>query len=355
MSTWRPEAFNGSRARRRYFEGWYFKQVTPGPGESWSFIPGVALGAAAGEGYSFVQAIEGATGKTWWFQYPLAAFSAAKDRLLVRVGGSEFSERGLRLELAGPEGSFRGELAFGPFRRLPLRPFAPGVMGPFSFLPFMECRHGLVSLDHSLAGAVEVALPESPARRVDFAGGRGYAEKDWGRSMPRSWVWTQSNNFPERGDSFMLSVARIPWLGAEFPGFLCAASLGGALLLETTWTGARLVRLRVGEKRVEAAVRRGHSLLEIEVERARGGFLRAPVDGLLSRRIAESVDATLRLRWTLRGRLEFEGEAAKAGLETVGDPASLASALEEGDKAGGEAARLAARRMEALPGTASGQ
>ena len=51
--------------------------------------------------------------------------------------------------------------------------------------------------------------------------------------------------------------------------------------------------------------------------------MRAPVKGLLSRRIAESGDAKVALRWTRGDELLFEGEAPLAGLELVGDPASL--------------------------------
>jgi hypothetical protein len=42
------------------------------------------------------------------------------------------------------------------------------------------------------------------------------------------------------------------------------------------------------------------------------------VDGALSRRIAESVDALLELAWTEGGRTVFEGSARNAGLEVVG-------------------------------------
>ncbi len=310
---WRPEAYQGARRRRDYFEGWYFKQVTRDLEESWSFIPGVARGRRPGEGYSFVQAIEGRTARSWWFEFPLSAFSASRRELSVRVGGCEFSRSGLRLDLSSPEGRFEGELGFGPPTLLPSPLHSPGVMGPYTFVPFMECRHGLVSLHHGLSGSLR-----HDGRPIDFAGGRGYAEKDWGRSMPESWLWTQSNNFPGEGDSFMLSVARIPWLGGSFTGFLCAASLGGRLLQEASYTGARLGLLQADEASARVVVERGGERIEARIARARGGSLRAPVDGLLSRRIAESVDAVLELEWSKGGKVLFSGHAPKAGLEIVG-------------------------------------
>jgi tocopherol cyclase len=319
---WRQEAYQGSGRRRRYFEGWYFKQVSADLSEAWAFIPGISRGDSPGEGCSFVQAIEGGTGRSWWFEQPLEAFEASSSRLDIRVGASRFSAEGARLELEGGGSRFSGELAYGPLGRPPLRVLTPGVMGPFSFLPFMQCRHGLVSMDHRVEGSFV-----HDGRRVEMGGagggGRGYIEKDWGSSMPRSWIWMQSNCFPERGDSFMLSVADIPWMGGVFTGFLCAASLGGRSLREATYTGARVGDFSREEGAIGLAIVRGTHRIELRASRTRGGLLRAPVGGLLSRRIAESGDARIALRWKRGKELLFEGEAGAAGLELVGDPASL--------------------------------
>jgi tocopherol cyclase len=147
--------------------------------------------------------------------------------------------------------------------------------------------------------------------------------------MPSSWVWMQSNNFPERGDSFMLSIADIPWMGSSFTGFLCVgalgrrASLGGRFLREATYTGARIEDFRISDAEIALAIVRGSSRLELRAKRSRGGFLRAPLNGLLSRRIAESGAAIIALRWESGGKLLFEGEAPSASLELVGDPESL--------------------------------
>jgi tocopherol cyclase len=315
---WRQEPYQGSRRRRRYFEGWYFKQVSADPSEAWAFIPGISRGEAPGEGCSFVQAIEGRRGRTWWFEYPLSEFEASSRSLDIRVGPSRFSDRGISLRLEGGGASFRGELGYGPLGRPPLRILSPGVMGPFSFLPFMQCRHALVSLAHRVEGSFE-----AEGRTVDMEGGRGYIEKDWGSSMPASWIWTQTNNFPGLGDSFMLSIANIPWMGGAFTGFLCVGYLGGRYLREATYTGARIEGFRLSDAELALSIARGRSRIELRAGRSRGGLLRAPVDGLLSRRIAESGDASVALRWTLGGKLLFEGEAPGAGLELVGDPASL--------------------------------
>jgi tocopherol cyclase len=315
---WQQGLYQGGSKKRRYFEGWYFKHVSADFSQSWSFIPGISRGETNGEGYSFVQAIEGRAGKTWWFEYPLNAFEASNRNLDIRVGANRFSASGISLNLTNESAQFRGELTYGDLDRPPQNIGSPGVMGPFSFLPFMECRHGLISLDHRIEGSFE-----HDGQSVDMAGGRGYIEKDWGSSMPSSWIWTQSNNFPVPGDSFMLSIADIPWLGRRFTGFLCAGRLHGHFIREATYTGARIEGFRLDDHEIGLSIVRGNSRIEFLATRTQGGSLRAPVKGLLSRRIAESGDAKVALRWTRGDELLFEGEAPLAGLELVGNPASL--------------------------------
>lgn len=334
MPIWRPEVYQGINRTHDYFEGWYFKHVDARLEETWSFIPGISRGARRAEGYAFIQAIEGATGGTWWFEYPLEAFSAARSRLAVRIGPNYFTDEGIELDLpglesGGPPGGIKGSIRYGPTKPFPFRLLTPGVMGPYSFIPFMECRHGLVSADHRLDGSIVV-----DSRTVDFTGGRGYAEKDWGSSMPRSWIWMQSNNFSNPGNSFMLSLARVPWLGTAFNGFLLVALIGGRLRREASYTGARITSLDLADGRVRITIERKNLLVEVNALRAREGLLRAPVHGALSRRIAESVDAMIHIRWVENGSVLFEDDARKAGLEIVGDSESLRDPGAKGDEKG---------------------
>lgn len=319
---WSPASFQGAARRRHYFEGWYFKHSGGAARGIWSFIPGMAIGESRADGYSFVQAIEGRTGRSWWFQYPLDAFYARESGLDIRVGPNRFSADGIGLELNDGTTTIMGQFSYGPFNVMRFPPWTPGVMGPYSFVPRMECSHGLVSLDHRIDGWLQV-----DGARAEFHDGRGYIEKDWGISMPRCWIWTQSNDFPRRGDSVMLSVARVPWLGSAFNGFLCTASIGGRHTLFTTWNGSRIVSLNADETlvtcRIERPARGGTESITLRMHRARGGLLRAPVQGLLSRRIAEAVDASLDVEYLAPGAVPYRMDSGLAGLETAGDISSL--------------------------------
>jgi len=334
---WSPASFQGGGKKRDYFEGWYFKHSGGSDEGVWSFIPGIAFGSEKGTGYAFIQVIEGKTGRSWWFQYPAEEFHAAEAGLDIQVGKNRFTDKGIEFDLADGESRIMGAFTYGPFSIMKFPFWSPGVMGPFTFMPGMECNHGLVSLDHRVDGRLEV-----DGRSVSIGDGRGYIEKDWGRSMPESWIWTQSNDFPCRGDSLMLSVAKIPWLGSSFRGFLCAFSHGGDKHLFATYNGSRIESLSVTDERVDCVISRGPSSreakvsgarshggkvpdesLEISVTRSRGGILRAPVAGLLSRRIAEAVDSRLAVRYSRRGALIFKADSQLAGLEVAGDLLSM--------------------------------
>ena len=336
---WSPASYQGRRKKRSYFEGWYFKHSGGIDKGVWSFIPGMALGDEPGSGYSFVQVIEGKSGRSWWFQYPLEEFHAAESGLEIRVGNNRFSESGIQFDLTDGASHISGAFSYGLFSIMKFPFWSPGVMGPFTFMPGMECNHGLVSLDHRVDGHIEV-----DGRTLSILDGRGYIEKDWGHSMPESWIWTQSNDFPVRGDSLMLSVAKIPWFGSSFRGFLCVMSCGGVKRLFTTYNGSKIVDLSVTDDKVQCRISRSKKTiraktvcgttkfsgwetagesLEVSVTRSRGGILRAPVAGLLSRRIAEAVDGRLAIKYQRNGSILFEAESPLAGLEIAGDLSSL--------------------------------
>ncbi len=320
MSIFNPTAFQGAKRKRSYFEGWYFKQVSP-DGKAWSFIPGVSMSADGAHKRSFIQAIDGSSGTTRWYDFPFEAFRWHPKKLDIYVGSNHFSEEGLEIALDGPDGALSAKLEYGPLTPYPGRPWTPGVMGPYSFIPFMECNHGLVSLDHSVRGYVE-----ADGKRLAMDGGHGYIEKDWGQSMPSAWIWAQSNAFGQNGASLMFSLANIPWLGASFPGFLCAMSLPGhspPVKIWASWNGSRIAQAQANDREIRVAIIRKGERLELSLTRGRGGLLLAPVAGSMDRRIAESVDAILSARLTRGDKELFSGTAKPAGLETVGSMEAL--------------------------------
>ena len=226
-----------------------------------------------------------------------------------------FDRHHLSLDLeaddAGP--AIRGEVRFGAWRPWPVTPTSPGIMGWYRYVPFMECYHGVLSMDHALGGTLRIGDTD-----VTLDGGRGYVEKDWGTSFPSSWVWGQSNHFETAGASCMVSVARIPWRGSSFTGHIAGLLLDGRLHRFATYTGSRLVELATGESGARIAMAGGGGRLEIEMDGAVAGALRAPVLGAMQGRSDEALDGRLRVRLLRDGsRPVFVGEGRAAGVEIM--------------------------------------
>jgi len=316
--TWRPVQFQGTSKSSRYFEGWYFKNVSADGDHIWSIIPGISI-VDKNNKHAFIQLINGKTAETWYVKFPIDEFSYSKQNFEVAIGKNRFSYDGFLLDIDSEEIKASGRVSFINIQPLKSTFFNPGIMGWYSFVPFMECYHGLVSMNHDLDGSLSINN-----NLVDFSRGKGYSEKDWGRSMPSAWIWMQTNHFEQTGSSFMLSVAKIPWLGNSFTGFLCVFLLEGKIHRFANYTGAKISRLGIDDESVSVDIHDKKYLLKIKAQHAGRGILAAPLDGAMDRRIAESVDATIELTVSDKnGNKLFSGKGKNAGLELVGDPGEL--------------------------------
>jgi hypothetical protein len=322
---WSPGAFQGTLKKKGYFEGWYFKSVTADERAAYAVIPGISLARDPADSHAFVMFLDARSRRMSYFRYPVADFNAARDRMDIRVGLSRFSPGGMKLDLEGDR-RITGELRFSDIHPWPVTLLSPGAMGWYAFVPFMECYHGVLSFDHDVSGRFEV-----DGETKDFSGGKGYIEKDWGASMPSSWVWMQANHFDEDGVSLTGSVAKIPWLGRHFTGFLFGVYYHGQVYRLATYTGARLRRLDVTESRVEIVVDDPDYVLEIGADRPKGADLAAPSLGAMTSRVNEALDARVDLRLTQKARCGdlpvFSGTGRNAGLEVKGDMGELVRVL----------------------------
>lgn len=327
-SIWRPAAFHGFGRRADFFEGWYFKIVDRSEQRRYAIIPGVFLGKDGVDSHSFVQTLDGASGVTRYHRYPLEAFAAAPAAFDICIGANRFTAHGIELNIDRPEQRLMGRLAFDGVTPWPVTWRSPGIMDWYSFAPFMECYHGVLSLDHAVAGQLII-----DDKAVDFHGGRGYMEKDWGQAFPRAWIWMQSNHFAAAGVSLTASVARIPWLGTAFRGFIVGLLCQGALYRFASYTGAVIERLHVTENQVFWEMRgpvahggvRRLARLSLVAHRDEEGvdLLHAPMRTAMLQRVLESltasVDVTLSVEVGGRTVEVFAGRGRHAGLELGGN------------------------------------
>jgi len=158
---------------------------------------------------------------------------------------------------------------------------------------------------------------------VDYTGGRGYVEKDWGRSFPSAWVWAQSNHFETLGTSASVSVARIPWMGKSFVGYIVGLLHEGELYKFTTYNGARIKKFSLQDGRVAMTLSRRDLTLDIVIEGTQPGKLRSPVLGEMDGVTWESLDASITTTLQRRDETLFRGTGAHAGAEFMDNDGAL--------------------------------
>jgi hypothetical protein len=311
--------FHGHGLRYNFFEGWYFKFANAAGRQVWAVIPGVFLAASSQsqqDSHSFVQIANGQSGVTHYHRYPLHEFRASPTAFDVCIGPNRFRSDFLSLAIDRPEQTISGTLYFKSMIPWPVTLTSPGIMGWYSFVPFMECNHGVLSLDHKVVGHLKL-----DGRDVDFTGGRGYIEKDWGRSFPRGWVWIQTNHFDKPGTSLTASIGRIPWLGSAFRGFIIGLWHHKRLYRFATYTGATFVELKITDTQVHMQVQDARYQLEIEAMRSKGGLLHVPFREGMLKRLSHSLSAKVFVRLSQRvpKRAIFSGTGRHAGLEIGGE------------------------------------
>jgi hypothetical protein len=302
--------FQGNFSKRNYFEGWYFRHTSAHESNTWSFIPGISLNKS--DPHSFIQVIDGMTGWSDYVKYPLTDFRFDEKNVQLKVHDSVFTEDFIDISLKGLI-EIKGRIAYSNLVRYPRNLLSPGIMGWYSYVPRMECKHGVVSVIHSLSGELLIN-----GRKVDFTGGKGYIEKDWGTSFPEAWIWIQSNHFKSENASFFFSYAKIPWLGKFFMGFISYLYFDGRFYSFCTYNGSRVTRVRRERERIRITLANNRYMLHINCIRKDHGELKAPVNGEMSRSIRESINSRVSLRLLSHtGTLLFNDRGRSAGVEVI--------------------------------------
>ena len=223
--------FQGAARHRHYFEGWYFKHVDKGEQNELSVIPGVSIKENESNSHAFIQILDGRTYKTYYIRYGIEEFSFSKRNFELTIGNNRFSDKGIKLDIVHEDITLQGSLTYSKLIHWPSGITSPNSMGWYAYIPIMECYHGVLSLQHNILGQIKLN-----DRMIDFDGGIGYMEKDWGTSFPSSWIWLQSNHFDIANTSLMLSIAKIPWNQRSFVGLLSGLWYEGKVYRFATYT-----------------------------------------------------------------------------------------------------------------------
>lgn len=264
------------------FKGYYFKCCMGD--ETIAFIPALHESAS-------LQVI---TNHQAYF-VPYSAITFSKGSLKIKMDSCYFSEKGICLDVNTEECQIHGKLKFGKMQRLKY-----DIMGPFRYLPYMQCRHSVISMQHTVKGEVIVN-----GKKYQDLNGMGYIEGDRGYSFPKKYLWTQSH-FPN--GSIMLSVGEIPFCGFCFNGIIGIVLIDGKEYRIATYLGAKISCIT----RQMVMVRQGKYTLMVRLLQEDAKNLKAPVYGKMERTIQESIRCKVWYCFAVRGKtiLNFTGEAA---------------------------------------------
>ncbi|KAJ3311627.1 hypothetical protein HDV04_003891 [Boothiomyces sp. JEL0838] len=389
------EQYHGNKVSGPYFEGWYYKQ-THSKG-SLIFIVGIFLPYANQESelksvtvpHAFIMAFRNPkTTQCLYYTYPPEELEYENKKEFgyrIKIRNSEFTESGFKVDLDPKDLKFpttheetlflekvvserkilfpdlnidqvkyervnyavKGECTFENSVRFPTSSLVPSVMGPFGYLPLLECYHGIVSLHHTLNGKVDfIHNGETDGVILD---GEGYIEKDHGFNFPKSWIWVHTNCFNQsKGSCLLVSVANVPMLSDcgiasklvsmlpygdkivskfSFSGFLIILydsktkqtfnlslyKFGKIKKLEFTFTDKQIMELQVVQGELE---------LFVTTERILGTGV--PLPGPAADRsgmvplVEESIDVKVKVRLMKGDNVLFEDEGSEGGMEVVG-------------------------------------
>jgi hypothetical protein len=304
-----PYLFQSHHGMKGSFEGWYYKQVNAARGQTVSVIFGVSMNVA--HEHAFVQLLLTGPLRTYYFEYPISEFKFEADTFLI--ANNRFSKQGMQLDLHQSDFHCTGALRFTRLTPLKTSFYMPSIMGPFAYIPDMECNHGVVSMRHQVDGTL--MMNDAP---MVFSNDIGYIEKDWGRSFPKRYIWIQGNHFKKSAANLMLSVADIPFLTTQFEGVIAQLDFLGKSIRIATYCGARKGKLERTKDGFTLELIQGNFRLSVRATMDETGDLKAPVKGSMHAIIKEGLGGTVSIRLTQSGKVLWEDVSDHCGIEIEG-------------------------------------
>jgi len=276
------------------FDGYYFKTTDK------TNSVGVIFGKnkSRKNSSSFIQVITADRAYNAVFHYK--DYKVTKRPFSVSIGNNTADTVGLHLDLD----DIKANLSFGEFS-----PIKGDAMGYFRFFPFMECKHKVVSMNHTATGKMQLGDKE-----IVFDNAKGYIEGDSGKSFPKKYFWSQCNLFSDFDNlSVMASCARIPYLGIRFTGTICIIHHNGKEYRLATYKRAKVKNFEENK----LVIKQGKKILEITVpdtDKNRHNLF-APNRGKMDRFIKETVTTSVHYKFTIGGKVIFDTSSDNAAFE----------------------------------------
>lgn len=306
-----PDVFQGKnyiQANNYYFEGWYFKNTNNENGIS--FIPGININKQ--EKKAFIQVITSSS--SYFVNYNIDDFKFNFLPFYIKIGKNFFSKNNIHIDIKDSTQNLTifGDVQYSNTKTISTNFLNPNIMGPFSFIPFMECNHAIISMKSKANGKISINN-----QNILFDNSIGYIEKDWGSSFPKSYIWCQGNNFQNSDASFMISIADIPFKAFNFRGIICDLIIDNKEFKFTTYNNTKLIHYNINNNLVDICLQKKDYYLNMKSQYTNGLKLSAPVKGKMEKDIFESISSSIVVTLKKNNNIIFSDTSINCGLEIV--------------------------------------
>lgn len=282
-----------------------------------SLIPGISLNK--NDSHCFIQVIYNFNDEskhnsiyTDYLKFDKEQFLFNKQQSLLEIDKNLFSLDNIELDLSKSKTTLNGKIKLFDLTPINTSIINPSIMGIFSYIPYMECYHSIVSMNHLLDG--ELNLNYS---KIDFTGGLGYIEKDYGKSFPINYIWLQSNHFNEINTSLMLSIATIPFLGLKFKGLIALLRYNNEEYRFATYNFSKIKSIKIEGKQFNVVLEKRKYRLIIDAFNEETKDLPSPKDGVMNQTIKEGLSGKVNISLYYKDKLIYQDTGDSAGIEIM--------------------------------------
>jgi len=311
-----PDLYHG-RLGKNYFEGWYFKLVNQAKDRSFAFIPGIFFSPRQKHQHAFIQLVDGMKKTYSYERFSVQDFAASRTKFSIAIAKNTFSLDGISFNLVQARTELKGEVVFKNHLYWPDSFLNPGSMGFYNYLPKMQCYSQVCAMDFDLQGSLELN-----GEIIDFDGGRGYIEKNWGSAFPYSWIWIQCNHFQTERAALSCSLGHIPFPLSSFRGFLVGLYVNAKFYEFTTMNRSKVEVIQKGTDVTMRLKNRRYSLT-IECETSNEDFilLNGPRGDQMVPLVQENLQGLVHvvLEDNLKRKVIFDAKGSCAGVEYGGE------------------------------------
>lgn len=278
---------------KNYFLGWYFK--CQNEDESVAFI--VARHQSKQQKNCSLQIITNE--KSYNIDFPYESFQKQRNIFYIKIDQYIFSDQKIDIHFNDKDLTIIGHLTLSE-----LSPLKYDIMGPFQYIPFMQCKHSVVSMKHYVNGTLKINN-----KNYIFKNALGYIEGDRGYSFPKQYAWTHC--FFDNG-SLMLSVADIPFGLFHFTGIIGVILFHNKEYRLATYLGAKVI---IKNETHEIIVQQHDMIFKAKLIQKNDLELLAPTKGNMSRMIRESVSCVASYCFIKKNQILFSFENPHASFE----------------------------------------